>query len=115
MKEPFVTRIESITEDNEPYSDAQLFDYFPAANDEPDKSIDSKNLEGEQFTRRELEELLTYLDPGDRATWIAVGHAIKTIDEENLDLFIDFSEGKFWGKTPKTLSAEAMHLRLGLV
>ena len=101
MKEPFVTRIESITEDNEPYSDAQLFDYFPPANDEADKSIDSKNLEGEHFTWRELEELLTYLDPGDRPTWIAVGHAIKTIDEESRFIYRLFSRKILGGNAEK--------------
>ena len=110
-KGPFITRIESITEDNEPYSDAQLFDHFPATNAEIDESIDSKNLGGEQFSRRELEELLAYLDPSDRRTWIAVGHAIKAMDEENLDLFIDYSEGKFWGKTPKNFVSRSDALK----
>ena len=91
-----------------------MLDYFPAANAEPDKSTGSKSLEGEQFTQQEVEELLTYLDPGDRPTWIVVGHAIKTIDEENLDLFIDYSAGKYWGETPKNFVNQSDALKIWL-
>ena len=97
---PFITRIENIIEDCDPYNRAQLVSYFPPILDDKADNKEQKIQTRTSFSRDELTELLGYLDPSDRSIWIAAGHALKAIDEENVDLFLDFSEGKFSGTTP---------------
>ena len=99
-KKPFMTRIESITEDTQRYSAEQLCEYFPEAPQNANGAKFFAEEANDRFAKEQLEDLLGYIDPSDRTTWIAVGHALKAISQDNLDLFLDFSEGKFWGKPP---------------
>ena len=51
-------------------------------------------------SKKQVEQILSYLDPEDREEWVSVGHSLKATDESFLPLFIAFSEGSFCGSIP---------------
>tara|TARA_B110000008_G_scaffold255288_1_gene271897 strand:- start:855 stop:3143 length:2289 start_codon:yes stop_codon:yes gene_type:complete len=103
---PFVTQIEQIFKDYAPYDAEEIEIHFPPLK----VSNQPKEVGAKTFTLqpedKEIREVLQYIDPQDREQWITVGYGLKSLDENLLSIFLEFSRGELTGTQPNNFAGD---------
>ncbi len=84
----------------EPVVLSEFVDKLNITDDNTEELDADKLYQDSTPNKKQVEQMLSYLDPEDREEWISVGHSLKSTSESFLSVFIAFSEGVFCGNTP---------------